>query len=285
MQQQQKLLNQASDIQSTTTYQYDPLLKGQSIQLLDTTKPYEIGDTIKVGGRILQSDPTSIKYWSDNDLTITETATGGYILNMLGYSYLVKNYGKNFVTWDCEQRRNRQCSKIMIRSSDPKLVYNFKIYSIQGYHIHEPTPNNIIVRKFKQCIRNRCLNELSNPRTIYDNELFKGKYIAEMLRILPSFYNMPNLPRSPSDLNFVLHPGFKSTDKGERFLIYDSSDVQPPYTLAPTVVGRLMIYASNLQLSILAKAHRVGRDDTFETSASMVQQNYIVMAELEEMYS
>ncbi|CAF1049115.1 unnamed protein product [Adineta steineri] len=180
MQQQQKLLNQSSDIQSTTIYQYDPLLQGQTIQLLDTTKPYEIGDTIKVGGRILQSDPTSIKYWSDNDLTITETATG----------------------------------------------------ESQLYRIRQA-----------------------------------------------------NLPKSPSDLNFVLHPGFKSTDKGDRFLIYDSSDVQPPYTLAPTAVGRLIIYSSELQLGILAKSYRVGSDGTFETSAGMVQQNYILMAELEEMYS
>ena len=83
----------------------------------------------------------------------------------------------------------------------------------------------------------------------------------------------------------MLHPGFKSTDKGERFLIYDSNNVQPPYTLAPTIVGRLLIYASDLQLSILAKSYRVGSDGTFETAASMVQQNYIIMAELEEKYS
>ncbi|CAF4884587.1 unnamed protein product [Rotaria sp. Silwood1] len=190
MQQQQKLPNQASNTQSTTVYLYDSLLKGPTIQLLDTTKPYEIGDTIKVGGRILQSDPTSMKYWLEDDLTITETVTGGHILNMAGYSYLVKNSEKNFTTWKCEQRCNHQCSRITIRSSDPKLIYTFRIYSIQGDHIHEPTPNNVEIRKFKQCIRTRCLNELSNPRTIYDNELFKGKYTAEMLKVLPTFYNM-----------------------------------------------------------------------------------------------
>ncbi|CAF3926028.1 unnamed protein product, partial [Rotaria sordida] len=294
MQQQQKLQNQASNTQSTAVYQYDPLLKGPTIQLLDTTKPYEIGDTIKVGGRILQSDPTSMKYWLGDDLTITETVTGSHILNMAGYSYLVKNSGKNFTTWECEQRRNHQCSRIIIRSSDPKLIYTFRIYSIQGDHIHEPTPNNIEIRKFKQRIRTRCLNELSNPRSIYDNELLKGKYTAEMLKVLPTFYNIQsqlfrirqeNLPKSPTDLNFVLHAGFKSTDKGERFLIYDSKDVQPPYMLAPTEAGRLLIYASDLQLSILAKSHRVGSDGTFQTSASIVQQNYIIMAELEEKYS
>jgi len=165
-------------------------MSGPNVQLLDSTKPYELGDTIKIGGRTLESDTLSMKYWREDDITVSETTTGGYILNMAGYSYFVKNYGKNFTTWECEYRRKHWCSSLVIRSSHPTVKNYFRIYSIQGEHIHEPAPNNVEVRKFKHRIRERCTQELSSPRTIYEDELKKGKYSSEMLAVLPTFYNM-----------------------------------------------------------------------------------------------
>ncbi|CAF3970247.1 unnamed protein product, partial [Rotaria sordida] len=170
--------HQSSNIEAAITYQYDPLIEEPTVQLLDPTKPYKIGDTIKVGGRILKSDTTSMKCWSEDDLIITGTTAGGHILNMAGYSYLVKNYGKNFTTWECERRRNHQCSTIVVRSSDPTAKH-FRIFSIQGEHIHESAPDNVNIRKFKQHVRDRCRQELSSPRIIYEDELMKGKYSEE----------------------------------------------------------------------------------------------------------
>ncbi|CAF1423401.1 unnamed protein product [Rotaria sordida] len=276
-----------------TTYQYDLVVKQPTIQLLDPTKPYKIGDTIKVGGRILKSDTTSMKYWSEDDLIITGTTAGGHILNMAGYSYLLKNYGKNFTTWECERRRNHQCSTIVVRSSDPTAKH-FRIFSIQGEHIHESAPDNVNIRKFKQHVRDRCRQELSSPRIIYEDELMKGKYSEEMLALLPTYYNMQaqlyrirqdHLPTSPTDPNFVLHLGFTSTDKGGRFLLYDSMAVQAPYTSGSSKVGRLLIYSSDLQLTILSKSKRIGSDGTFDTAACISQQNYIIMAEFEEKHA
>ena len=174
----------------TSTFYYDPMIVGPTVQLLDPTKPYEIGDTIKVGGRNLRSDISSLKYWLEDDITVTETASGGHILNMAGYSYLIKNHGKNFTSWECEHRRHRQCSSVAIRSSDPTVKNYFRIYSIQGEHNHEPASENVEVRKFKQRIKERCRLELSSPRTIYDDELRRGKFSPQMLAILPTFYNM-----------------------------------------------------------------------------------------------
>ncbi|CAF4169822.1 unnamed protein product, partial [Rotaria sordida] len=286
--------HQSTNPQRPTFVQHNPLITEPTIQLCDPTKPYEIGDKIKVGGRTLQSDRSSIKYWVEDDITITQTASGGHILNMTGYSYYRKNYGKNFTTWECEHRRYRQCSAVVIRSSDPNVKNNFRIYSIQGEHTHEPAPDNIEVRKFKQRARERCKTELANPRTIYEDELKKGKYSREMLAVIPTFYNMQaqlyrirqeHLPPSPSDSNFILHPGFTCTNKGERFLLYDSDSVQVPCSSAPPKVGRLLIYSSNLQLNLLSKSKRVGSDGTFETAAQISQQNYIIMSEFEEIHT
>lgn len=178
------------NVQSLTTYEYDPLIAGPIVQLIDPTKPYKFGDTIKVGGRTLKSDVSSIKYWVEEDITITGTANGGHILHMGGYSYFAKHYGKNFTTWECEHRRHHRCSSIVIRSSDPTQKHYFRINSIQGEHIHESTPDNIEIRRFKQRVRDRCHHELSSPRMIYEDELMKGKYSAEMKAVLPTFYNM-----------------------------------------------------------------------------------------------
>jgi hypothetical protein len=94
-----------------------------------------------------------------------------------------------------------------------------------------------------------------------------------------------HLPTSPTDPNFILHSAFASTDQGERFLLYDSNSVQTPYASAPTEVGRLIIYASDLQLNILSKSERIGSDGTFETAAQISHQNYIIMGEFEEKHS
>ena len=149
-----------------------------------------IGDAIKVGGRTLQSDISSLKYWVEDDINITETTNGGHVLSMAGYSYFVKNRGKNFVTWECTHRRSYHCSSITIRSSDPTVKNYFRIYSIQGEHSHEPSSEIVEVRKFKQRVRERCRQELSTPRTIYEDELKRGRFSPQMLVILPTFYNM-----------------------------------------------------------------------------------------------
>ncbi len=94
-----------------------------------------------------------------------------------------------------------------------------------------------------------------------------------------------HLPPSPTDPNFILHPAFTSTDQGERFLLYDTNNVQAPYASAPTEVGRLIIYASDLQLNILSKSKRIGSDGTFETAPQITHQNYIIMGEYEEKHS
>ncbi len=60
-----------------------------------------------------------------------------------------------------------------------------------------------------------------------------------------------HLTTSPTDPNFLLCPGFMTTDNDARFLLYDSNAVQTPYTSVPSGVSRLLIYSSNLQLTIL----------------------------------
>ncbi|CAF1539774.1 unnamed protein product [Adineta ricciae] len=286
--------HQLSDSNAPITYNYDSLSKGPLVQLLDPTKPYTIGDALKVGGRVLTSDISSMKYWVEDDIIIAETAAGGHILHMGGYSYLIRNHGKNFTAWECQHRRKQHCSSIVIRSSDPTIKNYFRIYSIQGEHIHESSPEHIEIRTFKERIRDRCRDELSSPRKIYEDELLKGKYSTEMLALLPTFYNMhshlyrirlQHLPTSPTDHVFVLHPGFTTTDKGERFLLYDSMAVDVSDTPVPAEIGRLLIYSSDLQLSVLSKSLRVGSDGTFATAAQISQQNYVLMGDVEETHA
>ncbi|CAF1528082.1 unnamed protein product [Adineta ricciae] len=282
---------QSSGLKVSSMHKCNLLSAKLIIELLDPTKPYQIGDPIKIGRRILQTDPSSIKYWVEGSMTIIETTTGGKILSMGGYSYVVKNYGKLFTKWECERRRNGQCSTILIRTSDPRNKDMLKIFSIEGEHIHDPTPHTVELRKFKQRVRNRCRQELSSPRMVYETELMKGQYSKEMLSILPTFYNIQaqlyrirlnHLPTSPTNSNFTLHSGFTMTDQGHRFLLYDSNSVLMPYISAPARVGRILIFSSDLQLNILAKSKRVANDGTFQTASYTSQQNYIIVAEYQE---
>ena len=70
--QQQKSLDRSistSPHQSPSAYprtpaifHYNPTITGPMVQLLDPTKPYELGDTIKIGRHVLKSDTLSMKY-------------------------------------------------------------------------------------------------------------------------------------------------------------------------------------------------------------------------------
>lgn len=66
--------------------------------------------------------------------------------------------------------------------------------------------------------------------------------------------------------------------------MYDSNAVAAPYASALPDVGRLLIYASDLQLSILSKSKHIGSDGTFETAPQINYQNYIIMGEYEEKH-
>ena len=109
---------------------------------------------------------------------------------MAGYSYIIKNREKNFTAWECEHRRHRRCSSVVIRSSDPTVKAYFRVYSVEGEHNYEPASDNVEAQKFKQRIKERCKLELSSPRTIYEDELRRGKFSPKMLAVLPTFYNM-----------------------------------------------------------------------------------------------
>ena len=61
--------------------------------------------------------------------------------------------------------------------------------------------------------------------------------------------------------------------------------MQTLYASARTEVGRLLIYASDLQLDILSKSECIGSDVTFEIAAQISHQNYIIMGEYEEKHS
>ena len=115
-----------------------------------------------------------------------------------------------------------------------------------------------------------------------DDDIKSVEYIleAQLYRI-----RKEHLPPSPTAPNFILHPAFTSTDRGDRFLLYDSNNVQAPYAAPSSKVGRLIIYVSDLQLNILSKSKRVSSDGTFETAAQITHQNYIIMGEYEEKYS
>jgi len=94
-----------------------------------------------------------------------------------------------------------------------------------------------------------------------------------------------HLTISPTDPKFGLRPGFTSTDKGARFLLYDSNAVQTLYTSIPTGVIRSLIYSSDLQLNILSKSKCIGSDGTFETTAHISQQIYIIIRKFEEKHA
>lgn len=133
------------------THQYNLTVSGPTVQLIDRTKPYQNEDAIKIGRRILRSDPSFVKYWLEDDISITKTTSGGHALNIAGHSNLTKsmlindylltrsNYKKLFSNSFNSCRRELSCPRTIYEDELIKRKYSSQMWLVLPtfHNMHE----------------------------------------------------------------------------------------------------------------------------------------------------
>ncbi|CAM4834891.1 unnamed protein product [Rotaria magnacalcarata] len=145
-------------------------------------------------------------------------------------------------------------------------------------HDHEPNPELLEVRKVRQKIKERALNEIIPISMIYEQETSRTSISSITLAILPTSQEIyPSVakvrqkvvPLLPNCCLFDIPDDYQRTNGGSRFLLSDESLARRE---------RLLIFASDQQLDLLFQSRIIYMDGTFAKSPLHFIQVYIIHA-------
>ena len=196
------------------------------------------------------------------------------MLQIDGYHFQLKNLNpkKTVKFWRCAIRT---CGVLMHTTLDDEFIrYSGKTTE----HSHLPNPAESEIRNLRENIRERAENEFLPLQEIAEQEvqnaLLTGEALAVLSRVINMGHNLvhtrrktiPTLPQSSTfDIPDVYTMDYRNS---ERLLLHDSHD--PKYRLNdPDNVrstGRLLVWSSDTQRSLLFDSEKLHMDGTFSSS-------------------
>ncbi|CAF4412436.1 unnamed protein product, partial [Rotaria magnacalcarata] len=129
---------------------------------------------------------------------------------------------------------------------------NDVLVKVKGDHSHPPEPDEIEIRKFKQNLKQRAIQETAPIPKIYDEESTEGDRRLQT-------------PVIPDSQTFDIPEVYSKTLKNEPFLCIDK------FIRRKT---RVLVFASREQLTLLFESSIIFMDGTFSASPSIFDQVY-----------
>ncbi|CAF1488879.1 unnamed protein product [Adineta ricciae] len=145
-------------------------------------------------------------------------------------------------------------------------------------HSHAPNPELVQVKKVRQKMKERALNEVTLIGMIYEEEIAKSSMTRSALAIFPTNSEIYQgvakarrkaAPELPQSCFFTIPDIYKSTIDGKRFLLYDGSPIRRE---------RILLFGNDDQLDLLFDSHTVFMDGTFSKAPHNFCQIYIIHA-------
>ena len=229
------------------------------------------------------------------------------MLTVDGYQFQLKSFNgkKTMKFWRCS---NRLCGMILHTTLNDEFV---RFSGSAGEHCHLPNPAETEVRALRESMRKRAETELVPLQQIAEDEVRKKLLSGEALAVLPNITNLGTLSRfqftsktcSLSVMIFLGHslgykrrkliplipqsssfslPDVYKTDylNVNRLLLHDNED--PQFQTAELnvlgVVGRLLIWSTDVQLNLLFDTDQLHMDGTFCTAPPHFEQVFIIQA-------
>lgn len=198
--------------------------------------------------------------------TISTTEKNKPLLILNGFNYTVDKSTDKKIYWKCESSRSFKCKGRVHTDLDHSMLL-----SEPTEHNHPASAVNAEVRLFREKIKSRAVNTTESTQNIIDNCLSDAT--DQMVARLPNFKHVKrtiqrqrvvnNLPKIPHDRNFSEVPeSLRKTIRGEPFLQFDSGPGNQ----------RILIFASNEQLSILEETEHILIDGTFKVRSLIVNE-------------
>ncbi|CAF5134618.1 unnamed protein product, partial [Rotaria magnacalcarata] len=151
---------------------------------------------------------------------------------------------------------------------------NDVLVKVKGDHSHPPEPDEIEIRKFKQNLKQRAIQETVPIPKIYDEESSRFCLTSLSIAILPAQREIAGslnksrrlqTPVIPDSQTFDIPEVYSKTLKNEPFLCIDK------FIRRKT---RLLVFTSREQLTLLFESSIIFMDGTFSASSSIFDQVY-----------
>ncbi|CAF2114078.1 unnamed protein product [Rotaria magnacalcarata] len=151
---------------------------------------------------------------------------------------------------------------------------NDVLVKVKGDHSHPPEPDEIEIRKFKQNLKQRAIQETVPIPKIYDEESSRFCLTSLSIAILPAQREIAGslnksrrlqTPVIPDSQTFDIPEVYSKTLKNEPFLCIDK------FIRRKT---RVLVFASREQLTLLFESSIIFMDGTFSASPSIFDQVY-----------
>lgn len=208
-------------------------------------------------------------------MEFTVTERGKPMLIKDGYTYLFQKTLANEVqSYECVLRRKGQCKAKVKLSADNEFLNQL------NDHTHPPSQTKVEATKVKAKVKERASTSNETPQQVLAAEL---QNVTEAAIVsLPCLNNvrrnirrqrennndMPPIPASREDMP-VLPDDFQRTERGDRFLLFDSGVGD---------VNRIIIFATDNAISLLAENPHWFMDGTFKVCPEIFFQVYTVHA-------
>ncbi|CAF4513618.1 unnamed protein product, partial [Rotaria sp. Silwood2] len=219
--------------------------------------------------------------------TITKPPSnkGKLMLIVNGYSFQLKNFNRNKTVkfWRCT---NKSCNVIMHTNLDDEFI---QFSATISDHCHLPDPADYEVRDLKRSMKKRAATELVSVKQIAEQEMRKALLTGEALTALPGtnaigmilHHRRKRIPPLPKSSSFLI-PDLYTRDYNniERFLLHDSDDSKLEVNELGSVrsPGRILVWASDIQLKLLFNSKKLYMDGTFATSPPDFDQVFIIQS-------
>ncbi|CAF4963807.1 unnamed protein product, partial [Rotaria socialis] len=219
-------------------------------------------------------------------ITITYLNKGKFMLIVNGYNFQFKNFNrkKTIKFWSCT---NRSCNVILHTNFDDTFI---RFSGTVTDHNHLPNPADLELRDLKRSMKTRAATELAPLKEIVEQEMRKALLTGEALAVLPSASDIGHTlkhhrgkltPALPNSSSFFIPDLYKRDyNNKERLLLHDSHDstleINELENARPA--GRVLVWASDVQLKLLFCSERLYMDGAFGTSPPNFDQVFIIMS-------
>ncbi|CAF1254519.1 unnamed protein product [Rotaria sordida] len=151
-----------------------------------------------------------------------------------------------------------------------------KLLHLGCEHGHSPNPEFIEVKKTREQIKQRVINEQTPIGKIYDEEMSKTVMNSVAIAIFPTINEIYHsaaknrrkvIPPILDSFTFDIPEEFKSTIENKRFLFFDECRIRRE---------RLLLFASDVQLDLLFNSSTIYMDGTYKKAPDHFTQIYII---------
>ncbi|CAF0970596.1 unnamed protein product [Rotaria sordida] len=204
----------------------------------------------------------------DNDINFIISNKGQPLLVMNQYVYKCNKKTSIKKYWTCIVKN---CN-IYVHTD----INNNYLFGGKSEHGHSPNPEFIEVKKTREQIKQRVINEQTPIGKIYDEEMSKTVMNSVAIAIFPTINEIYHsaaknrrkvIPPIPDSFTFDIPEEFKSTIENKRFLFFDECRIRRE---------RLLLFASDVQLDLLFNSSTIYMDGTYKKAPDHFTQIYII---------